>query len=283
MTIRRTTTAAAAIALAATSLAACGSSGGSSGSGSSGAASGAAGGETIKVGIKFDQPGLGLKEGSSYSGFDVDLAKYIAKEMGKTPEFVEAVSAQREATLQAGKVAYIVGTYSITDKRKEKVSFAGPYFVAGQDLLVRADDTSITGPDALSGKKLCSVKGSTSATKIKDQYPNVQLQEYDTYSKCVEAIISGSVDALTTDNTILSGYAAQEQYKGKLKLAGKPFSEEKYGVGIKKGDKEMCTKVTDALKKMKSSGELKKVVEANLGPAGFTVTDDMMPEPAACS
>jgi len=154
MTIRRTTTAAAAIALAATSIAACGSSSSSSGSGSSGAASGAAGGETIKVGIKFDQPGLGLKEGSSYSGFDVDLAKYIAKEMGKTPEFVEAVSAQREATLQAGKVAYIVGTYSITDKRKEKVSFAGPYFVAGQDLLVRADDTSITGPDALSGKKL---------------------------------------------------------------------------------------------------------------------------------
>ncbi len=284
MTIRRTTTAAAAIALAATSLAACGSSGGSSGSGSSGAASGAAGGETIKVGIKFDQPGLGLKEGSSYSGFDVDLAKYIAKEMGKTPEFVEAVSAQREATLQAGKVAYIVGTYSITDKRKEKVSFAGPYFVAGQDLLVRADDTSITGPDALSGKKLCSVKGSTSATKIKDQYPNVQLQEYDTYSKCVEALSSGSIDALSTDNTILAGYAGQSQYQGKLKVVGKTFSTENYGVGVKKGDTATCQKVTDAINKYISSGEWQKAVDKNLGTGGFKVdTSKNPPKPAACA
>ncbi|WP_029212157.1 glutamate ABC transporter substrate-binding protein [Arsenicicoccus bolidensis] len=284
MTIRRTTTAAAAIALAATSLAACGSSGGSSGSGSSGTASGAAGGETIKVGIKFDQPGLGLKEGSSYSGFDVDLAKYIAKEMGKTPEFVEAVSAQREATLQAGKVAYIVGTYSITDKRKEKVSFAGPYFVAGQDLLVRADDTSITGPDALSGKKLCSVKGSTSATKIKDQYPNVQLQEYDTYSKCVEALSSGSIDALSTDNTILAGYAGQSQYQGKLKVVGKTFSTENYGVGVKKGDTATCQKVTDAINKYISSGEWQKAVDKNLGTGGFKVdTSKNPPKPAACA
>ncbi|MCG7320720.1 MULTISPECIES: glutamate ABC transporter substrate-binding protein [Arsenicicoccus] len=284
MTIRRTTTAAAAIALAATSIAACGSSSSSSGSGSSGAASGAAGGETIKVGIKFDQPGLGLKEGSSYSGFDVDLAKYIAKEMGKTPEFVEAVSAQREATLQAGKVAYIVGTYSITDKRKEKVSFAGPYFVAGQDLLVRADDTSITGPDALSGKKLCSVKGSTSATKIKDQYPNVQLQEYDTYSKCVEALSSGSIDALSTDNTILAGYAGQSQYQGKLKVVGKTFSTENYGVGVKKGDTATCQKVTDAINKYISSGEWQKAVDKNLGTGGFKVdTSKNPPKPAACA
>ncbi len=272
MTLRRTAVALSAAALAISSLAACGSSDSGSGSDS----------KTIKVGIKYDQPGMGLKEGSKYTGMDVDIANYIAKELGKTPEFTEAVSSQRETFLKTGKVDYIVGTYSITDARKKDVDFAGPYFIAGQDLLVKAD-SPITGPDAMSGKKMCSVKGSTSATKFKEKYPDVQIQEYDTYSKCVEAIISGSVDALTTDNTILSGYAAQEQYKGKLKLAGKPFSEEKYGVGIKKGDKEMCTKVTDALKKMKSSGELKKVVEANLGPAGFTVTDDMMPEPAACS
>ncbi|MTB70677.1 glutamate ABC transporter substrate-binding protein [Arsenicicoccus cauae] len=285
MTIRRTTTAAAAIALAATSLAACGSSGDQAGSGSSGSgASSGAGGGTVKVGIKFDQPGLGLKQGSTYSGFDVDLATYIAKEMGKTPEFVEAVSAQREAMLQAGKVSYIVGTYSITDKRKQKVDFAGPYFVAGQDLLVRADDTTITGPDALSGKKLCSVKGSTSATKIKDQYPNVQLQEYDTYSKCVEALSSGSIDALSTDNTILAGYAGQSQYQGKLKVVGKTFSTENYGVGIKKGDTATCQKVTDAITKYISSGEWQKSIDKNLGTGGFKVdTSKNPPKPAACA
>ena len=133
---------------------ACGSSSGS-GSGS---------GDTLKVGIKFDQPGMGLKAGSDYTGMDVDIAKYVAKELGKTPEFSEAVSAQRETLLKTGKVDYIVGTYSITDKRKQDVDFAGPYFIAGQDLLVKADST-IDGPDAMNGKKMCSVKGSTSASK----------------------------------------------------------------------------------------------------------------------
>lgn len=226
-------------AVAATGLAACGSgsSGGSSGGG--GAASGApgggaGGGETVKVGIKFDQPGLGLKQGSDYVGMDVDVANYIAKELGFTPQFVEAVSSQRETLISSGQVKYIVGTYSITDARKEKVSFAGPYFIAGQDLLVRSDDSSITGPDALTGKKLCSVKGSTSAANLQKKYPGINLQEYNTYTLCVDALKAKSVDALTTDDTILAGYAAQEANKGKLKVVGKTFSTENYGVGLKR-------------------------------------------------
>ena len=135
----------------------------------------------LKVGIKFDQPGLGLKKGSEYTGFDVDVAKYVAKELGTDAadiNWVQAPSAQRETLIETGQVDMVVATYSITDARKEKVAFAGPYFIAGQDLLVRADDTSITGPDTLDGKKLCSVTGSTSAQKVKDKYPGVQLQEF---------------------------------------------------------------------------------------------------------
>ncbi len=126
---------------------------------------------------------MGLKKGSEYTGMDVDVAKYIAKELGADEgdiTWVQAPSAQRETLIQTGQVDMIVATYSITDARKEKVSFAGPYFVAGQDLLMRADDASITGPDSLDGKKLCSVKGSTSAQKVKDKYPGVQLQEFGT-------------------------------------------------------------------------------------------------------
>ena len=104
----------------------------------------------------------------------------------------------------------IFATYSITDTRKEKVTFAGPYLVAGQDLLVKADNTDITGPETLDGKKLCSVTGSTSAQKVKDKFAtDVQLQEYDTYSECVEALSRGAIDAVTTDNIILAGFAAQ--------------------------------------------------------------------------
>lgn len=254
---------------AALGLAACGGgSGGGSGSG-----------DTVKVGIKFDQPGLGLKEGSNYTGFDVDVANFVAKELGVTPQFVEAVSSQRESLIASGQVKYIVGTYSITDTRKEKVGFAGPYFIAGQDLLVRADDTSITGPDSLKDKNLCSVKGSTSAANLQKKVPGVNLQEYNTYTLCVDALKAGNVDALTTDDTILAGYAAQEANKGKLKVVGTKFSTENYGVGLKKGDTEFCNKVTAALKKFIDSGEWEKSVKKYLGPANYTPGPGNPPTP----
>ncbi|MEV0802284.1 glutamate ABC transporter substrate-binding protein [Kribbella sp. NPDC050281] len=251
--------------LAATGLVACGDDTDAS------SGSGASGGEKVTIGIKFDQPGLGLKEGADYTGMDVDVARYVAKELGYGDiTFKESPSAQRETLLANGQVKMIFATYSITDKRKEKVSFGGPYMVAGQDLLVRSDNTDITGPESLGGKKLCSVTGSTSAQKVKDQFADtVQLQEYDTYSKCVEALGAGAIDALTTDNTILAGYAAQEANKGKFKVVGKTFSTERYGVGLKKGDTETCTKVNDALKKMVDSGEWQKAFDKNLGQAGL--------------
>ena len=260
----------AAASVLALSLAACGDS--ASDGGASGGGGG--GGKAFKVGIKFDQPGLGLKEGSTYTGLDVDVATYVAKELGHEAgdiQWVQAPSAQRETLISTGQVDMVVATYSISDARKEKISFAGPYFIAGQDLLVRNDDTSITGPESLTGKKLCSVKCSTSAQKVKDKYPGVQLQEFGTYSECVAALVSKGVDALTTDNTILAGYASQDQYKGKLKVVGKTFSEERYGIGLKKGDKAMCEKVNTAIAKMISSGEWQKAVDKNLGPAGFKV------------
>ena len=271
-------------ALAAVGLAACGSgTPAGSGAGGGGGATGGGGGEAVKVGIKFDQPGMGLKEGSTYSGFDVDLANYIAKELNYTPSFVEAVSAQRETLLKSGQVKYIVGTYSITDARKKDVDFAGPYFIAGQDLLIRADDTSITGPGSLKGKKLCSVKGSTSAANVQKNYgAEIQLQEYNTYTLCVDALKAKSVDALTTDNTILAGYAAQAANKGQLKVVGQTFSTENYGVGLPKGDTALCQKVTDAIKKWISSGEWQKAVEKNLGPSGFKPGAGNPPTPAAC-
>jgi glutamate transport system substrate-binding protein len=272
----------AAAATLALTLAACGS----SDNGGSGGSTGAEGGTKVKVGIKFDQPGMGLKKGSEYTGMDVDVAKYIAKELGAGEgdiTWVQAPSAQRETLIQTGQVDMIVATYSITDKRKEKVGFAGPYFIAGQDLLIRADDASITGPDSLDGKKLCSVKGSTSAQKVKDKYPGVQLQEFGTYSECLPALSTGGVDALTTDDTILAGYAAQPEFKGKFKVVGQPFSEENYGVGIKKGDTAKCTKINDAIKKMVSDGAWQKAIDDNLGPAGYKPGAGNPPTPAACS
>ena len=240
----------------------------------------------VVIGIKFDQPGLGLKTTDGYTGFDVQVAQYVAKELGYTEvEFKETPSAQRETMLQSDQVKMIFATYSITDDRKQKVSFAGPYFIAGQDLLVREDNTDITGPESLDGKTLCSVTGSTSAKKVKDSYSDkVQLQEYDTYSKCVEALASGAVDAVTTDNVILAGFAAQPQYVGKLKVVGAPFTEERYGVGIKKGDTELCTKINTALQKMVSDGSWQKALDDTVGAANFAPDAKLNPPtPDACS
>ncbi|MDT5335906.1 MAG: glutamate transport system substrate-binding protein [Mycobacterium sp.] len=226
----------------------------------------------IVIGTKFDQPGLGLKNpDGTMSGFDVDVATYVAGQLGFTPdkiEWKESPSAQRETLIQNDQVKFIAATYSITDARKEKVSFAGPYLVTGQSLLVKADNTDITGPDSLqNNKKLCSVSGSTPAQRIKDKYPGVQLQQYDTYSACVEALKYGAIDAVTTDEVILAGYAAQSP--GTFKIVGQPFSEENYGIGLKKGDTELQTKINDAITKMEKDGDWAKAFEKNLGPAGI--------------
>jgi glutamate transport system substrate-binding protein len=228
----------------------------------------------VVVGIKFTQPGLGVKNADgTYSGFDVEVAKYVAKELGVDPaniQFVEANSAQREDLIAKGQVDYIVATYSITDARKEKVNFAGPYFIAHQDLLVKSDNTDITGPEAMSGKILCSVTGSTSAQKIKDKYAaDVALQEYPTYSDCVDALLTGSIDAVTTDDVILAGFAAQ--HPGELKVVGKGFSDENYGIGLAKGDAAGTAAVNAAIAKMIADGSWKQALQDTVGPSGYTI------------
>jgi glutamate transport system substrate-binding protein len=238
--------------------------------------SGGGDGGKIVVGTKFDQPGLGLKKpDGTMTGFDVDVARYVAKELGYSEdqiEWKESPSAQRETLIENDQVKYIVATYSITDKRKEKVDFAGPYLLTGQSLLVTAGNTDITGPESLQdNKKLCSVTGSTPAQRIKDKYPGVQLQQYDTYSACVEALKNGAIDAVTTDEVILAGYAAQSP--GTFKIVGKPFSEERLGIGLKKDDAELRTKINDALEKMEKDGAWRAAFEKNLGPAGISVPE----------
>lgn len=255
-------------------LAACGT-GNDGDSGGGGGGGGEGGSDSLTIGIKFDQPGLGQKTPDGYEGFDVDVATYIAKELGvdaSNIEWVEAPSAERENLIKRGDVDFVVATYSITDERKQEVDFAGPYFIAHQDLLVRKDETAITGPDSLNGKKLCSVTGSTSAQRVKDEFANqVQLQEYGGYSECVSGLENGAVDAITTDNTILAGLAAANE--GKFKLVGEGFSDENYGVGLKKGDTELRGKINAAIQKMFDDGAWAEAIEKNLGPAGFEVPE----------
>ncbi len=232
-----------------------------------------ANGHRITIGTKFDQPGLAVKKpDGSMAGFDVDVATYVAGKLGYRPEEIEwkeAPSGQRETLIQNGQVEYIVATYSITDARLKKVAFAGPYLQTGQSLLVRAGDTEITGPESLAGgKKLCSVSGSTPAQRIKDKYPGVQLQQYDTYSACVEALRNGAIDAVSTDEVILAGFAAQ--FPGTFTIIGKPFSVERYGIGLRRENLELKAKINEAILEMQNDGSWKAAFDRNLGPAGIT-------------
>jgi len=235
--------------------------------------SGSSGGGKIKIGIKFDQPGLGLKQpDGTYAGFDVDVATYVAGQLGYKPsqiQWVETKSADRENALARGDVKFIAATYSINDERKQKVDFAGPYLLAHQDLLVKKDSTIAKATD-LNGKNLCSVTGSTSAQNIKDKIaPKANLRENSGYSECIAALQSGAVDAVTTDDSILAGFAAQDKFKGQFKLAGLKLSNENYGIGVKKGDSATVTKINTALEKMVSSGAWQTAVTKNFGPADY--------------
>ncbi len=262
------------LALAFGSAAACGGKGNNTGGGGTtetGVVGKAKKEGKLVIGVKADQPGLGLQTGGKYEGFDVEIAKIIAKDLGLSEDKIEwktTTTPNREPFIQQGTVDLVVATYTINDDRKKKVNFAGPYYVAGQDLLVKVDNTTITGPDSLDGKKVCSVTGSTPAKRIQTEHPKAALQLFDSYSKCVEALAQGSVDAVTTDDIILAGYAAQSQFAGKLKVVGKPFSTEPYGIGLKKEDKSSCDKINEILKAAAADGRYKAAWDATLGKSG---------------
>jgi glutamate transport system substrate-binding protein len=251
-------------------LSACG--GGSSSSGSS-IADKAKNDQVLNIGVKPDQPGLGLQSSSGqYSGFDVDVARYVAKKLGATKiNFVPTLSANREAFLQQGKVDMVVATYSITPERRKVVSFAGPYYVAHQDILVRAGNSSISQPDDLMGKKVCAGQGSASGDRIQELYGSkVNLIRLPGYGDCVNQLLGEQVEAVTTDNTILAGFAAQPQNQGKLKVVGTSFSNEIYGIGLKKGDGRGVVAVNKALLAMFKDGSWRAALSENLPqvPAG---------------
>lgn len=257
------------------SLAACGGSdSGSTGASGDGLLANIESGK-VTLGTKFDQPGLGLREpDGTMSGLDVDVATYVVNSIAKDKGWAEpkitwreTPSAQRETLIQNGEVDMITATYTINKSRSESVNFGGPYLLTHQALLVKADNGDIKGLNDLDGKILCSVTGSTPAQKVKDTLPGVQLQEYDTYSSCVEALRQGNVDALTTDATILGGYSAQSP--GTFKLVeleknGRPFTDENYGVGVKKDDAEATEAINKALNAMYDDGSFDKFLDKNV-------------------
>ncbi|HEX6499569.1 MAG TPA: glutamate ABC transporter substrate-binding protein [Micromonosporaceae bacterium] len=278
----RLTRFAAVAAVAAFAVAAAGCGGGSSGGGSTPQAQNVTfspgttmdrlnKAQKIVIGTKFDQPGFGLKglDGKP-AGFDVEMGKLIAAQLGIPADkiqWVESPSKVREEYIEQGKVDLVIATYTINAARKQRVDFAGPYYIAGQQIMTRKDDNSITGPDSLRDgtKKVCSVTGSTPAANIEKYLKDKasQLVLFDVYSKCADALKNKQVDAVTTDNVILTGFVANSP--NDFKLVGEKFTQEPYGIGLKKGDTVFRNWINDQLEKFAKDGSYEKAWKATAG------------------
>ncbi|MGW2014722.1 bifunctional serine/threonine-protein kinase/glutamate ABC transporter substrate-binding protein [Streptomyces sp. NPDC001927] len=222
---------------------------------------------TVTIGIKSDQPGFARqKDDGTYAGLDVEVATYVARALGHDPAAIEwkgITSAERESALTRGEVDLVVATYAITDRRAQQVDFAGPYLTAHQDVLLRAEEAGVTRLEDLQGKTWCSVTGSTSAENITKNLTWAVVYGRSTYEVCMQDLAAGTVDAVTTDNALLAGYAAQAEYQGKFKLAGFKLTDERYGVGLPKGS-PLRGRIDTALKAMVADGSWAAAVERNL-------------------
>ena len=221
---------------------------------------------TITIGTKFDQPLFGLAgpDGTPV-GFDVEIGKLIAAKLGIAPEdikWVESVSKNREPFIQSGEVDIVVATYTINDTRKEVVSFAGPYYEAGQDILVLAGNPEgITGVDDLSGKNVCSVTGSTSEKNL--IAAGAIVLPAAGYGDCLEPLRTGAVVAVSTDNVILAGLA--DQNAGEFEVVNNPFTQEPYGIGLALEDDVFRDWINDVLEESFADGSWAAAWEGTAG------------------
>ena len=235
----------------------------------------------IIIGVKFDQPGIGFKSAASDEpvGFDIEMGKIVAGELGISEDGItweETISDNREPFLQEGKVDIVIASYSITAERRAIVGQAGPYYVTGQQLLV-AEDSAIKGPDDVSGEEVCSVTGSTSIDTIEQEY-DATARGFATYSECVQQVLNGSFDAMTTDGAILLGYAAETP--DELEVVGPEFSEERYGIGYQDPkDTEFCQFLTDTIEQSYEDGSWEQAFDSTLGEAGVEAPEPPKTDP----
>jgi glutamate transport system substrate-binding protein len=216
----------------------------------------------LRVAIFFDQPGSSFMEDGEPSGFNVDVAAYVAWKLGYSPYEIEWVEARmdRDNMLLDDEVDLVFASYSYSDEWVDKIDYAGPYLVTGQTLGVRADDNSIEVPGDLAGKKVCGPKGSHMLERFVEMVPDAEIVEAKNRSECVRDVINGDVDAITSSDGILGGLAASDEFYDKIKVVGKPFSEELIMVGLPPNSHELCENINVALDEMYNDGSWSKFI-----------------------
>lgn len=239
---------------------------------------------SIRIGVKFDQPLFGLRNlRGQPEGFDVEVGKLIAAKLGIDAgkiEWVETVSANREVFLQQDKVDLVLATYAMTDKRREVVTFAGPYIITGQDLMVKAGNPlNIQGPEDLKGREVCVLNGSENRLNLVTNYPDAIPVAFDAFSKCAEAVKNGALEVATLSGAVILGYVSREPEE--FAIVGNRFSVEPWGVGIQKGDIAFCEFVDAVLKEADQDGSYAQAFAATVGK--FSSEEPKLPELDPCA
>jgi glutamate transport system substrate-binding protein len=229
----------------------------------------------IVIGVKYDVPPFGFNNPKSgkVEGFDVDLGQAVADKLGVEPKFIEAISDNRIPFLQDGTADLILSTMTINEERVGQIEFSDPYYIAKGRILVKKDNSDITGVDSLAGKNVCTALGSTYEATLKEQAPDAKLKLVDSYSECLESLQNGSVDAISTDDVILTGMIIQDD---SLKLVGDELSQEPYGAGIKKGNTELQEFVNGVFSEYKEDGRYAETYEKWVGQ--YTDTEAEPPD-----
>jgi glutamate transport system substrate-binding protein len=218
----------------------------------------------ITIGVKFDVPPFGVKnpQTGDVEGFDVEMGKAVAAKLGVEPKFIEAISDNRIPFLEDGTADLILSTMTINEERVGQINFSDPYFIAKGRVLTKKDNSEITGVESLAGKSVCTALGSTYEATLKEQAPDAKLKLVDSYSECLESIQNGSVDAVSTDDVILTGMIIQDDT---LHLVGDELTTEPYGAGIKKGETEMVEFVNGVFEEMKQDGRWQEIYDKWVG------------------
>ncbi|WP_433476121.1 glutamate ABC transporter substrate-binding protein [Spirillospora sp. CA-142024] len=222
--------------------------------------------------MKADQPGLGFRKDGILRGFEVDVGTYIARHLGASRvTFQEVRSDNREQKLNDHVVDLVLASYSITPDRARLVSFGGPYYVAHQDVMVRRGQTRIKGVRDLAGRKMCEASGSVSTERVVTGLSiPAQLVPGASYSDCVAKLRRGTVDAVSTGDLVLAGFAAPD-----LRILNAPFTDEQYGVGMRKGDIEGCERVNRAITTMYQDGTAGRLLRKWFGHSGIQLVESV--------
>ncbi|GAA0929654.1 transporter substrate-binding domain-containing protein [Nonomuraea longicatena] len=238
--------------------------------------------DTVRVAVRVDLPGIGARGPSgAVEGFDVDVARYLVGKLGKKAVFVPVTAADREKVLTSGRADMVLATFSITQDRKERVLFAGPYQLSYQDILVRRGETRIKNVRDLAGRSICEVKGSNAGQRVvEERKVAARLVPFDSYGPCMERLLSGEVDAVTTNDVILAGLAAESSG---LRLVNAQFNEQRTGVGMRLGDVEGCEAVNRAITGMYQDGTAKKLLKKWFGKTDLPISTVSVPQFEGCS